>query len=327
MSEVKEILLSEIRENPVALRAVNRESEVYVGLRDSISAVGLLNPVNVRERTEMVPGAEGEDSTEVTYYELLDGLHRFSAARDIGIKTIPIHIVSLNDAQALEAQIMANVHKIETRPIEYTKQLFRILGANPLLTLVELAAKVAKSPSWINQRLSLLKLDPAIQKLVDEGEINVTNAVQLAKLPPGEQIDYIDQAINTSAEEFVPLVLGRVKEIRDALREGRKSEPTVFVANPKIRKMAVLSEEIDTSVVGPELCSRCNADTAAAGFDLGVKWALQIDPVSVEVRTTVDSERKAANKEAKAKRSAEREIKKADEARAKADAAAKAAGM
>jgi ParB/RepB/Spo0J family partition protein len=327
MSRVTEIRLDEIRENPVALRAVNRESEQYVGLRDSIKSVGILNPVNVRERTEIAPGENGEDGVEVSYYELLDGLHRYSAARDIGIETMPIHILSLDDAQALEAQIMANVHKIETRPVEYTKQLFRILGGNPLLTLAELATKVAKSPTWISQRLSLLKLDPAIQKLADDGDITVTNAVQLAKLPPAEQVDYIDQAINMGAEDFVPLVLGRVKEIRDAVREGRKAEPSVFVANPKIRKMAVLSEEVDTSVIGPELCSRCNVADAAAGFDLGVKWALQIDPVSVEVRTSMDTERKAAQNEAKAKRSAEREKKKAAEAQIKADAAAKAAGM
>ncbi len=321
MSMVKEIQLDEIRENPVALRAVNRESEAYIGLRDSIASVGILNPVNVRERTESVNGVD------VVYYELLDGLHRFSALRDIGIEMVPIHVLSLSDAEALEAQIMANVHKIETRPVEYTKQLFRILGANPLLTLAELAAKVAKSPTWISQRLSLLKLDPAVQKLVDEGEISVTNAVQLAKLSPEEQIDHIDQAISMTAEEFVPLVLGRVKEVRDAVRQGRKSADAVFVANPKIRKMAVLSEEVNTGAVGPELCSLCNADSAADGFKLGVEWALQTDPVSVEVRTSMDTDRKTAQKEAKARRAAEREIKKADAAKTKAEAAAKAAGL
>ncbi|HDZ14087.1 hypothetical protein LCGC14_0646480 [marine sediment metagenome] len=318
-SKVDVIRVEEIRENPIALRAVNRESEVYIGLRDSIQAVGLISPVSVRVRTD--------DKDGTKYYELLDGLHRYSAAKDIGLETIPVNIKDLDDAQALEAQIMANVHKVETRPVEYTRQLYRILGGNSLMTLAELAVKVAKSPTWIGQRLNLLKLDPAIQKLTDDGKITVTNAIQLAKLPPIEQVDYIEQAMSMGAEDFVPLVMGRVKEIRDASREGRKADAPVFVANPKLRKVAVLSEEVDNSVIGPELCTRCKVETPEAGFNLGVKWALNIDPVSIEVRTSLDAEQKAAQKEAKAKRTAEREAKKAKEAKERADQAAAAAGL
>ncbi len=321
MQKVAVIKMSEIRENPVALRAVNRESEDYVGLRDSIKTVGILNPISVREREEEI------DGKTVKFYELLDGLNRFSGARDVGLETIPAQIVDLNDAEALEAQIMANVHKIETRPVAYTKQLNRILAANPLLTLAELATKVAKSSTWISQRLSLLKLDPAIQKIVDDGEITVTNAMQLAKLSPEEQGDYIEQAMSMGAEDFVPLVLARVKEVRDALKEGRKSSDSVFVANPKLLKIAILSGEVDNPSVGPELCTRCDIDTPRGGFALGVAWALQIDPVSIEVRTANDAEHKAAQNEAKAKRAADREQKKAKEAQEKADTYARAAGV
>ena len=129
------------------------------------------------------------------------------------------------------------------------------------------------------------------------------------------------------ASTFVPLVLARVKEIRDAIRTGRAANPQVFEANPKLRKMAVLSEEVDTGVVGAELCSRCNANTPAAIFKLAVQWTIQTDPISVEVRTAQDDERKAAQKDAKDKRAVEREQKKAADAQEKADAAAKAAGM
>lgn len=310
------IPISEIRENPVALRTVNRESETYLGLLDSIRSVGILNAINVRQQQEEVDGETR------TYYELVDGLHRYTCALDAGLTEIPVQVVSLDDAQTLEAQIMANVHKVETRPVEYTKQLTRIFASNPTLTLAEMAAKVAKSPTWISQRLSLLKLDPAIQALVDDGKITVSNAVQLAKLPPEEQVNYIDQAITMGSEEFVPIVQTRAKEIRDAAKQGRKSEAPVFVANPKVRKVAELADELAAGSVGPELCSRCSADNGPEGFALGVAWALNVDPVSIEVRTAQDQERKAALDDAKKRRAAERAKKKADEA---ATAAAKAA--
>ena len=181
--DVRVINVTEVRENPVALRAVDRESEEYVGLRDSIAAKGILNPINVRRRTEDVEGVE------VNYYELIDGLHRYTAACECGLTTLPVSVLSLDDASVLEAQIMANVHKIDTKPVQYTKQMNRIFAGNPTMTVADMAAKLCKSGSWVSQRLGLLKLESAIAVLVDDGKISISNAVALAKLPKEEQMN------------------------------------------------------------------------------------------------------------------------------------------
>jgi len=320
--KVDVIPISSIRENPVALRTVNRESESFIGLRDSIAAVGLLNPISVRARDEV-----DNDGNITVAYELVDGLHRYTGCRDAGLTEIPVIVKSLDDAQTLEAQIMANVHKVETHPVEYTKQLQRIFAGNPTLTLADMAAKIAKSPAWISQRLNLLKLEATIQALVDDGKITVSNAVQLAKLPPEEQVNYVDQAMVMGSEEFVPLVQARAKDLRDAARQGRKAEPSVYVASPKCQKMAALIEELNSSTIGPQLCKKCEVTNAADGFALGVAWALNVDPISVEVRTAKDTERKVALSDEKKKRAADRASKKAAEAAKVAAAAAEAAGV
>ncbi len=317
--DVRVVPLSSIRENPVALRAVNRESEDYVGLRDSIVDVGILNPINVRERTEDV------DGDSVKFYEICDGLHRYSCALDIGLKDIAINVVDLNDQQTLEAQIMANVHKVETQPVQYTKQLQRIFAANPTLTLADMASKLAKSPSWINQRLKLLKLEKAVGDLVDDGKITVSNAVQLAKLPTDEQVNFIDSAIHMDAEEFVPLVASRAKELRDAARQGRKAGSAEFVANARLQNMSILKEEHANPQVGPGLCDLAGATTANSGFALAIAWVLNLDPSSIEIRQAKYSERKAKLEDEKKKRAAERAAKKADEATKLAAKAAEAA--
>ncbi len=306
--DVRVVSLSSIRENPVALRAVNRESEEYIGLRDSIVDVGILNPINVRSRTEDV------DGDTVEFFEVCDGLHRYSCALDIGLKDIAINVIDLNDQQTLEAQIMANVHKIETQPVQYTKQLQRIFAANPTLTLADMASKLAKSPSWVSQRLKLLKLEKAVGDLVDDGKITVSNAVQLAKLPTDEQVNFVDQAVHMDAEEFVPLVSARAKELRDATRQGRKAGSADFVATARLQKMSVLKDENDNPVVGPGLCASVGISTADQGFALAIAWALSLDSSSVEVRKAKYSEKKAKLEDEKRKRAAERAAKKADEA-------------
>lgn len=318
--DVRVISISEIRENPVALRAVNRDSEEYIGLRDSIRDVGILNALSVRLREEDVEGQK------VSYFEVIDGLHRYTAATDVGLSKIPVQVISLSDAQTLEAQIMANVHKVETKPVAYMKQLQRIFAANPTLTLAEMAAKVAKSPGWISQRLNLLKLESTLQSAVNDGKITVSNAVQLAKLPPDEQVNYADQATTMDATEFVPLVQSRVKELRDAANQGRKAAPAEFVALPRLQKMSTLKAEFENPTVGPGLCKKSGAKSGPDGFALGIAWALNLDPASVEVRRAEAEVKKAALEEAKAQRKADRAAKRATDATKLAVEAAEAVG-
>jgi ParB/RepB/Spo0J family partition protein len=319
--DVRVIDIADIKENPVALRTVNRESEVYLGLCDSIREVGILNAINVREQSEDV------DGKVIKYFELVDGLHRYTAACNVGLKKIPVSVVDFDDAQTLEAQIMANVHKIETRPVEFTKQLQRIFAGNPLLTLAEMAAKIAKSPSWVSQRLNLLKLEKTVAALVDDGKITVSNAVQLSKLPAEEQVNYVDQAMTMGADEFVPLVQARAKELRDAIRQGRAAAPSEFVPLPRMQKISVLKSEYETPTIGPELCAKHGAKTGVQGFALGIAFALSLDPTNIEIRKAENDAKKARLADEKKKRAAERAKKKAVEAAKLAAEASEAAGV
>lgn len=317
--DVRVVDIKDIRENPVALRAVNIESEDYQGLRDSIRDVGILNPINVRIIEKDV------DGKIISYYELVDGLHRYSCAKEVGIKDIPVQVVNFDDSRTLEAQIMANVHKIETRPVEFTKQLQRIFASNPTLTLAEMSARINKSPSWVSQRLNLLKLEKNIQSLVDDGKITVSNAVALAKLPPEEQINYIDQAISMGSDEFVPLVQARAKQLKDAAKQGRKAESAEFVPLPHLQKMTDLKVEYESPAIGPALCKKYGVKDGVNGFALGIAWVLNLDPASVEVRKAKDEEKKAQLENEKKKRAASRAKKKAEEATKIAAKAAEAA--
>ncbi len=313
--DARTIKVSEIRENPVALRAVDRESEEYIGLRDSVATVGVLNSINVRERTEEI------DGTIVTYYELCDGLHRFAASVDAGLAEIPVNVVSLSDAEVLEAQIMANVHKIDTKPVQYTKQMTRIFAGNPTMTIADMAVKLCKTPSWVSQRLGLLKLDSSVAELVDDGKITISNAVVLSKLPREEQVNFVDQAMTMGSDEFAPTVQARAKELRDAARQGRKPGEITFAPIARLQKLNDLKSEIDNPTVGPALCSQNNVKDAPSGFALGVAWAINLDPASVEVQRAKAEEKAAKLSDAKKKRAADRAQKKAAEA---AEAAAKA---
>jgi ParB/RepB/Spo0J family partition protein len=304
MGQLLTVPVSQIRENTVALRGVNRQSEEYLGLVDSIRTKGFLGAITVRPATDKETGQ--------SYYELVDGLHRFNATKDAGLSEINVDVVSLNDDQVLEAQIVANIHKVETRPVEYSQQLRRILARNPLMTEADLASRLAKSPSWVTERLGLTRItNPQIQALIDEGNIPLSNAYALAKLPEGEMADFLDRAMTLPPDEFVPAVNDRVKEIKEAKRKGQDAAPATFQPVAFLQKVKDVKDEMSSGAAGRELVARTGASTAEEGFALAIQWALHLDPISVDMQRAKDEERKRDREDAKKKREAEAAEKKA----------------
>jgi ParB/RepB/Spo0J family partition protein len=316
MGELKKIAVSEIRENPVALRTVNRDDEKYLGLVESIRTKGFNGAITVRPKQDKETGQD--------YYELVDGLHRFSATKDAGLEEINVDVVDLTDDETLESQIMFNIHKIETKPVEYSRQMLRILSSNPMMTEAELAGKLGKSPQWIHERLGLVKIDnEKIALLINEGKIGLANAYALAKLPPEEMDDFVDRAMTMAPDEFVPAANTRMKEIREAKRKGENAADAVFQPVAFMQKMKEIKDELEAGQIAGILCD--GLSTAEEGFAMAVKWALHLDPKSVEAQVAKDDERKAAREEAKKKKAtakAEKLKEKADKAVKEAAAAA-----
>jgi len=305
-TELKHILLDQIHEPDASLREVDRTLEEYVGLVESIRLKGILNAISVRE-------IKDPDTGELIY-GLVDGLQRFNAAKDVGLETIPCQVTLLKDAEVLEAQIMANVHKIETKPVAYSKALLELLSSNPLLTRSELASRLAKTTTWISERLGLLKLTEKVGALVDEDKIGLSNAYALAKLPPEEQLNFIDRAMTMTPQQFAPTVNGRVKELRDAKRKGKDAAPEEFQPISILRTRKELVAEMENPQAGPMLCAEVRPKSVTDAFALAVKWALNMDPQSVAVQRAKDEERKATRRREKEKSKLERMKKRADEA-------------
>ena len=274
MPELDFIRLDKIRQNKVALRDVNRQGEDFLELVQAIRQQGVLSAISLRKKPD--PGDDKE-------YELVDGLQRFTASTEVGtgvidqiedpnrkgqwiaqgkyievddgkggkkrVGVIPAQIIERDQADTMIAQMIGNAHRIETKPIEYMKTIIKYLGYNPAMTGSELALKMGKSPEWLEKILSLGKLSDQIKPLVNEGNIPLVNAYNLAKLPPEEQLLWSDRAQTQKADEFTAQVLKRVKEIRDAHRKGESASPETFQPVRHLRK----KPEIESEATNPKL--------------------------------------------------------------------------
>jgi ParB/RepB/Spo0J family partition protein len=318
-SQLKKLAITAIRTNPVALRELQREDEKYQSLVVDIGKRGVLLPITVMEKKD--------EATDEVFYQIVDGLHRYSAAADAGLEVIPANILDITDEEVVETQIVGNLLRVDTKPIEYTQALLRMLASNPTMTLSDLAAKISQSSTYVSQRLSLLKLDETIQELVNNKSICVTNAIALSKLPKDEQHDWTDKAQVQQPSEFVPAVTQRQKELAEAKRAGKAAAPAEFVAQARLRKLSELKDENGAAEIGPALTAQFGVTTAAEGFALAIAWALNLDPTSVSAGKAKWQEAKSARDEERKKNAAAREAKRAQEAAAKAEKAKADSGL
>lgn len=311
-TKLAHIPIRSIRENAEALRVtVDKEDANYLMNLDSVKKRGIMNPILVREIKDPVSGE--------TLYGLIDGLHRLNWAMDANMDTIPANIGSLAEADLLEAQIIANVARVETKAIQYTKALLRILGANPLLTSTELAARLSRDPAWLNNRLGLMKLNEDIQPLVDNGTLGLTNAYSLSKLPPEKQAELLNQAISQPPTQFCPMAEQLRKELATARREGRKAEVDKFQPNPRLQRMALIKDQQAFSAADPNNCqvildAKANVPADQQTFESGIAyalaWCMHLDPLSL-------ASDKAAWEAAKAQAAAEKQKKEQEKQAAK----------
>ena len=107
---------------------------------ESIRQHGLIQPITVR------PNADG--------FELVAGARRYRAAQLADLFSIPARIVKIDDAQALEWQLVENAMREDVHPYEEAQGFQRLLDM-PGYDVATLVEKSGKSASHIYARLSV----------------------------------------------------------------------------------------------------------------------------------------------------------------------------
>lgn len=308
-TEVAMIPLGSIEKSDVALRGVKRNTPAFLQLVESIRQVGVLNSILVR--------VISVDAAGNPKYGLIDGLQRFTASLDAGKETIPARIVKMDDAAMLEAQIMTNVQRVVTRPAELSKHLLRMLARDPMLTKPLLAERLCVSMTWLDQRLSLSKLKPELQQHVDSGQMNLTNAYALSKLPQEQQELHLQAALTDQPRKFVADMKAVMAANKKAEATGKDDAPVVFQPTAHLRKMSVLKDTLaaleadeDSELVAVLKTNGVTwSDRAKAAVKLALAWVLSFDPASQATQKAEFDARETARKEKAALRKADLEKK------------------
>ncbi len=116
-------------------------------------------------------------------YRLLAGERRLAACRSLGLETAPCLIRTVAEHSRLALQLIENLHRKDLHPLEEARA-FQRLRDEFKLTQRDLAQRLGKSVSSINETLRLLDLSPEVMANVRTSE-HATKSVllEIAKEP------------------------------------------------------------------------------------------------------------------------------------------------
>ena len=162
-----------------------KEDEEMAQLMRSIADAGVLSPALAK------PLPDGG-------YELISGHRRLAACKALGMDAMPVIIRDLTDEEAVITMVDSNLQREHILPSEKAfayKMKYDALKhqgtssqlGTKLRTDELLAQNSSDSRNQIQRYIRLTHLIPDILKLVDEGKIALTPAVELSYLQPSEQ--------------------------------------------------------------------------------------------------------------------------------------------
>ena len=198
-------------------------------LTDSIKANGILQPLTVRDL---------EDGK----FELIAGERRLRSAREAGLETVPVYILSVEaDVEMMEYALIENIQRVDLNPIEEAEG-YAILCGKYNLAQEEIAKRVGKSRPAIANSLRLLKLPPEIKLALKSGDISAGHARAILGVRKSLQMMTLYQKVIRSGlnvrqtEELVKNIAESSKELQKIQKSAPRNSEIVQIENDLISK-------------------------------------------------------------------------------------------
>ena len=208
----------------------------------SILSQGVLTPVMVRP-------------LENDEYEVISGHRRVHACKKAGIDTVPALIYCLDRDEAAIALVDSNLHRERILPSEkaFAYKLKRDamnhqgktspqLGEK-LLTVEKIGLDSGDSKNQVLRYIRLTYLIPEILRMVDEGRIALTPAVELSYLAEQEQRDLLE---TMECEDCTPS-LSQAVQLKKLSQAGELDMDKIFelLRQPKANQKDKISFRVD----------------------------------------------------------------------------------
>lgn len=145
-------------------------------LAQSIRATGIVQPLVARS-------IEGR-------YQLIAGERRWRAAQRAGLSRVPMVLKDVPEELALEMTLIENLQREDLNPIEQAQAFQRLMDEFGL-TQEQASERTGTERTTIANSLRLLRLEPAIQEMIEENRLTAGHGRALLTVSdPEERVEF-----------------------------------------------------------------------------------------------------------------------------------------
>jgi ParB family chromosome partitioning protein len=207
-SGLLEVDVDRVAPNPQQPRYVIEESALRE-LVESIRQHGVLQPLIV---TRADDGSDG--------YLLVAGERRWRAAREAGLRIVPVVVKETTPRQRLELALVENLQRQDLSPLE-TAQAYRQLIDEHGLTQEAVAERVGKNRVTVANALRLLRLPSEAREALARGEITEGHARAILACPAA-----------ADRKRLLGLIRERELSVREAEEQARRLNTAEELPSP-----------------------------------------------------------------------------------------------
>ena len=147
------------------------DEDAILELADSIKQFGVLQPLLVRKNKD--------------YYEIIAGERRWRAAKQAGVKEVPVIVKEYTEQEIVEIGLIENIQREDLNPIEEALA-YKSLIDEYNLKQEEVADRVSKSRTAVTNSMRLLKLAEQVQTMLINEELSMGHARALLSIEKEE---------------------------------------------------------------------------------------------------------------------------------------------
>jgi len=158
------------------------DEHALMELAESIKKQGLLQPLVVRE-------------CSVGQYEIVAGERRWRACQLAGMTDVPVLVRQVDDETAMAIALVENLQREALNAIDQARAMQR-LSQEFSLTHQEIAHLLSKSRAAVSNFMRLLHLNPAVQSMLERGDLDMGHARSLLMLEEHQQLEIAECVVS-----------------------------------------------------------------------------------------------------------------------------------
>lgn len=202
--------------------------EALAELSQSILEHGVLEPLLVRSL--------GENS-----FELIAGERRLRAAKAAGLLSVPCMLSDMSNEDVALLALIENIQRADLTVLEEARAYERLM-LEFAITQDDVARRVGKSRSHVANMLRLLKLCPALQKMLQQNTLSQGHAKMLVALQDAEQELFADKIVRYDWS---------VRKLEDAIRKHKQNAEVAKIQAQPDKDIARLTRQLAEQLGAP----------------------------------------------------------------------------